>query len=301
MTMLNQTPEPEAAGGLFRPAGEYLKDFFVLLDGATYHLFYNVGTAGPVQGWDTPGNEDSFGHATSRDLRTWERHERVMHTVPGTWEGMVVSAPSILRVDGTWRMIYTGFSDIEFGNQAIGLAESEDLYTWRRFPENPVYTGPAWTDWTPRGWADCRDAEVIRVEDYFLMYTTVRAKGNRGAVAIARSGDLMHWADLGPAFFVDVKNEQGRAKVPESPTAFERAGSYCLIGSQTDLYVSDEPEANGWERHRFGWPDDAFWAGPEVLRVGDRWIFAAFAWQMNGNVARFWDMRWRNGLPEVVW
>ena len=86
------------------------------------HLFYNVGKASPSQNWLEPGNVDAFGHATSTDLKTWTSHNRVMHVVPDSWEGQTVSAPSILKVDNTYKMIYTGFSDKIHGNQTIGLA-----------------------------------------------------------------------------------------------------------------------------------------------------------------------------------
>ena len=287
--------------GRWENPGEYVKDFFFLKEGGTYHLFYNVGTAGEKQDWNVPGNEDSFGHATSSDLGNWETHERVMHAVPRSWEGQVVSAPSILKVADVFKMIYTGFSDSEFGSQAIGLAESRDLFHWKRYAGNPVYTGPAWTDWTPTGWADCRDAHVIRADGCFYMYTTVRARENRGAVAIARSVDLKHWEDLGAAMFVDAKNEEGVAKVPESPTVFERNGLYYMLHSQGGLHTSPDPSANGWQQHRFEWPSPGFWAGPEVLEDGGRYVLAVFDWRMNGNEIRFWEIEWQDDLPLVRW
>jgi len=285
--------------GHFEKAGEYMKDFFFLKAGDTYHLFYNVGKASPNQNWLTPGNEDAFGHATSQDLKTWVSHKRVMHVVPNSWEGQTVSAPSILKVDDTYKMIYTGFSDKIHGNQTIGLAESKDLFHWERYENNPVYTGPSWTTWNAHGWADCRDSHIIQVDDRFLMYTTVRSKENRGSVAIARSADQIDWEDLGPAFFVDVKNERGDAKVPESPTVFDHNGKYYMIPSQGACYRSEDPAANNWKRMPFAWPQDGFWAGLEVVREEDRYIAGAFVWKPNGNHIRFWELTFVDGRPVI--
>ena len=61
--------------GFFEKPGEYIKDFFFLKDGDTYHLIYGRGVAAPKQSWMLPGNEDTFSYATSRDLWQWEHHE----------------------------------------------------------------------------------------------------------------------------------------------------------------------------------------------------------------------------------
>ena len=128
--------------GQFSREGEYVKDYFVIKKGRTFHLFYNVGVANDTQDWQEPDSEKAFGHATSTDLVHWEHHPRVIRVVPGTWEGQVVSAPSIVKHKGTYYMVYTGFDDRWLGKQTVGLATSKDLFDWKRCPENPVYTAP---------------------------------------------------------------------------------------------------------------------------------------------------------------
>ena len=125
--------------GEFSREGEYVKDYYVFREADTFHLFYNVGNAGETQQWFEAGNEKAFGHATSKDLKTWEHHPRVLEAVPGSWEGMVVSAPSIIKHNETYYMFYTGFDDRVPGKQTVGLATSKDLFTWERHPGNPVY------------------------------------------------------------------------------------------------------------------------------------------------------------------
>lgn len=282
--------------GRFASAGEYMKDFFVFKNGDTYHLFYNVGTADGKQDWASPGNEESFGHATSKDLNAWKRQERVMHVRGEGWEGKTVSAPSIIRTGAGFSMIYTGFDKRANGCQRIGLATSPDLFHWTRHEKNPVYEGPAWTDWRPGVWADCRDAHVVEHGGAYYMFTMVRHQDGRGAIAIARSADLKRWKDLGPAILT-----RGS---PESPVVFQRGGKfYLIVGADAPAcYMSENIESNNWRRvATFKYPPAGFWSGFEVFQEGPRYIAAAFQWKFNGNHIDFWDLRFDGDKPYVVY
>jgi hypothetical protein len=282
--------------GEFSRDGEYLKDYYVFKEGDTYHLFYNVGTAAEVQNWDQPGNEKAFGHATSKDLKTWEHHPRILEVVPGTWEGEVVSAPSIIKHDGTFYMFYTGFDDRVTGKQSIGLATSKDLFNWERHPGNPVYEAPPWTARNESGWLDCRDAHVIKSGDEFLMFTMVTTAEGKGAIAVASSSDLIAWKDLGPAVVTFT--------TPESPRVFEHDGFYYMFASSAhgkELFKTANPKTGPWESLSFRWPSPGLWSGWEVVEDGGRTIFSAFEWKMFGNHIRFWDVRWEDGIPSVVY
>ncbi|HEV7299633.1 MAG TPA: hypothetical protein VGN72_09735 [Tepidisphaeraceae bacterium] len=282
--------------GAFAPIGEYLKDFFVLKHGDDFHLFYNVGTAGPTQDWQEAGNEEAFGHATTRDFKTWKIHPRVLQATRGTWAGKVVSAPSIIPVGDRFAMVYSGFDDRALGLQTIGLAYSNDLFNWTQHPGNPIYQGPPWTTWWPGRWADCRDAHVVDVNGTYYMYTMVHEAGTGlGAIAIARSTNLTEWEDLGPAIKLPGP--------PESPTVFERNGKYFLITGSvaSGLFVSDDPGKQNWKRVPFKFPPGGgFWSGMEIFRDGDAYVAAAFEWKANGNYIRFWAIDWSDdGLPVI--
>jgi predicted GH43/DUF377 family glycosyl hydrolase len=282
--------------GRFESPGEYMKDFFVIKQGDTYHLFYNVGTADGKQDWMSPGNEEAFGHATSKDLKKWQRHERVVRVQGDGWEGKTVSAPSILPTGKGYSMIYTGFDKRAPGCQRIGLATSPDLFHWTRYEKNPVYEGPAWTDWKPGVWADCRDAHVVEHGGKYYLFTMVRHKDGRGAIAIARSTDLKQWKDLGWAI---------RAKgSPESPVVFTHGGKfYLIVGADVGAcYMSDDIEKNDWRRvEAFRYPPRGFWSGFEVFRDGDRTIAAAFEWKLNGNHIDFWELKFHDDKPHVLY
>jgi hypothetical protein len=287
--------EPEGSQiGRFLREGEYLKDYYIYQDGGTFHLFYNVGTADDTQAWWQPGNEKAFGHATSTDLINWQHHPRVLPVIPDSWEGAVVSAPSILRHNGLYYMIYTGFDDRVPGRQAVGLATSTDLFDWQRHPANPVYTAPPWTLTQPGGWVDCRDSHIIRHGDEFLLFTTVTTQQGQGAIALASSEDAVNWLDHGPAV---VTFDQ-----PESPRVFEHGGKFYLFvssGYGRELYVSADPKSNSWTEIPFTWPEPGLWSGWEVLQFNGRTIFSAFEWRSHGNEIRFWDVEWNGDLPSI--
>ena len=279
--------------GEFRVAGEYYKDFFLLKHEEVYHLYYNVGTADDhSQQWTQPGNEKCLGHATSVDLRRWDIHPRILPVVPGTWESQVVSAPCVVRSGDRWQMVYTGFDNSL--SERIGHASSSDLFHWERDPKNPRYAGPAWTQWRPDGWADCRDPHLVEHRGAWLMFSCVLHENGHGAVALARSHDLLDWEDLGPAVQT--------APVPESPVVFERAGRWYLLCSAGDAgaFIADAPDGR-WEPIPMKLPPD--WYAWEVLREThagrERYVIAAFHWKLNGNLIRFWELNFNGELPVI--
>ena len=282
--------------GEFSRESEYLKDYYMFREGDTFHLFYNVGKAGETQQWFEAGNEKAFGHATSKDLKTWEHHPRVLQAVPTSWEGMVVSAPSIIKHDGTYYMFYTGFDDRVPGKQTVGLATSKDLFNWERHPGNPVYEAPEWAERRPDGWIDCRDSHVVKYGDEFLLFTMVTTKEGRGAIALASSRNLVDWEDLGPAVTT--------FKEPESPRVFEHAGAFYMFISSAfgkQLLRATNPKTGPWEEVPFRWPAPGLWSGWETVDDGQRTVFSAFEWKPFGNFIRFWEVRWKNQVPEVIY
>lgn len=280
--------------GEFSREGEYLKDYYVFKDDDTFHLFYNVGNAGESQQWFEAGNEKAFGHATSKDFKTWKHHPRILDVVPGTWEGMVVSAPSIIKHEGMYYMFYTGFDDRVPGKQTIGLATSKDLFNWRRHEGNPVYEAPPWAAHRGDGWVDCRDSHVIQYGDGFLLFTMVSKGEGKGAIALAESKNLIDWQDLGPA--VETFKE------PESPRVFQHGSNFYMFISSAfgkELLRSINPKTGPWEPVPFQWPAPGLWSGWEVVEDNNRTIFSAFEWKSFGNHIRFWDVRWKDNVPQV--
>ena len=105
-------------------------DVDVLYHDGLYHLFHLV----------LP-NHDFIAHAISEDGFAWYRVENALFIGhPGSWDDsmlwtMHVSADP--HQAGRWRMFYTGIAQHDHGLvQRVGLAVSEDLYSWTKAPIN---------------------------------------------------------------------------------------------------------------------------------------------------------------------
>jgi beta-fructofuranosidase len=144
-----------------------------------------------------------IGHATSRNLIDWDYHGLILPLgKPGAWDDWTQWTGSVTRFEDKSYLFYTGRSKTEPVNvQRIGLATSDDLYHWRKVPDDPVlqadsrwYEAPA-PDGSNR--SDCRDPWIIRFGDRWLMYYTASAVGELpdryGVVGIATSDDLLYW------------------------------------------------------------------------------------------------------------
>lgn len=103
-------------------------DVDVLYHEGLYHLFHLV----------LP-NHDFIAHAVSTDGIHWRRlRNAIFIGDPGSWDDLMLwtmhVSPDPHR-EGSWRMFYTGLSRRDSGMyQRIGLALSDDLYTWRKHP-----------------------------------------------------------------------------------------------------------------------------------------------------------------------
>ncbi|MEV7095028.1 glycosyl hydrolase family 32 [Amycolatopsis sp. NPDC051045] len=150
----------------------------------------------------------SIGHAVSADLRNWQLvADALVPADAPAWDDLATWTGSVVRgADGRWYLFYTGVrGDGGHAVQRIGLAISDDLYTWHRFGAKPlVEPDPTWyahgdrTDWAGEAW---RDPWVFQAPDGWHMLVTAHAKDgdplNRGVLGHARSADLLSWA-VGP-------------------------------------------------------------------------------------------------------
>ena len=114
--------------------GHSMLDAWYFVDGGTdtIHMFYVV--------------PEFIGHAVSRDLVNWEELVPVLRPgAPGTWDDLRLGAAgSIIQRGGRYWMAYFGTSSADSWPgedhrvQRAGIAVSDDLFTWRKLPENPV-------------------------------------------------------------------------------------------------------------------------------------------------------------------
>jgi beta-fructofuranosidase len=215
---------------------KWIWDSWYVRDGDLWHCFF-------LQADKALGDPDrrhfnvSQGHATSRDLKTWEHRGTCFAPAPSpawddcaTWTGSVVKGD-----DGLWHLFYTGTRRSEDGlKQRIGHATSTDLHNWRRLGDGlALDIDDRYEEYTPGHWHDraMRDPWVMRDPkgEGWLMYFTARVPGVAepnagGAIGFATSPDLHSWSLRDPVY---AGGDFGQLEVPQVFEAGNRW--YCLF------------------------------------------------------------------------
>lgn len=146
-----------------------------------WHMF-GITHAEPA----APLDEKFLAHATARHLldTPWRKQAHVLPADPAAGETHVW-APHIIRHDGLYWMYYCAGGE-KHERYRIHLAQSDDLWTWRRHPENPMVVDGF----------DARDPMILRVNDAWAMYYTGNSEptGGHHVVYAVTSGDLVHWS-----------------------------------------------------------------------------------------------------------
>jgi beta-fructofuranosidase len=237
--------------------GTWIWDSWIMRDGVDYHLFF-LQAPSALGDPSLRHAQATVGHATSTDLVGWDYHGTAFVPADHGWDDLAIWTGSVVRGDdGVWRLYYTAISTagFELRDQRIGLAESDDLYTWRRVGHRPILEAdrrwyktlgidgnPASETW--------RDPFVFRDPggDGWHMLVAARLAGrprlDDGTLAHARSHDLVSW-ELGPPVCGDPAGF-GQLEVPQvrmvddhallvftchpdeqSAVRREASGSYC--------------------------------------------------------------------------
>lgn len=205
----------------------------------TWHMYGIV--------WPDPGHGEldpvALGHSTAPTLHGPWRQEPSDFLLDRAAGETVLWAPHIVRDGDRFVMAYTaGGSDPT--DWAISLAESDDLWTWRRL-------GPAFRD----GY-QARDPMLLRIEEesLWVMYycATEPATGGHHVVAYRTSTDLRSWSEREIAFTDEhVGTEYGPT---ESPFVVAAEGRYLLLAGPRpyDPPTADEPN---WEHRGYDGTD----------------------------------------------
>ena len=220
--------------------GKWLWDSWYAHDGERWHGYF-------LQADRSLGDPDlrhfnvTQGHATSRDLVTWDHKGTTFQPAQGpAWDDYTTWTGSVVRGDdGLWHLFYTGTSRAEQGlYQRVGHATSTDLHNWSRVGDGLALdltglSADLYEKEHMKGfWHDraMRDPWVMRdpAGSGWLMYFTARAPGvpeanGGGAIGFATSPDLHEWT-LQPPVFVGAF---GQLEVPQ---VFEKGGRwFCLF------------------------------------------------------------------------
>ncbi|MBC8255307.1 MAG: hypothetical protein H8E35_14950 [Ardenticatenia bacterium] len=176
-----------------------------------------------------------IGHATSRNLVDWEVHDLALRRgEKGTWDDGLATG-SILERQGRFWMAYTGHH-----TQQVGLAVSDDLYTWEKQPQNPVtaiderfYEAVGSGERKQPHWRD-----PFLFEHEGCVYHWVCASRNdgpecaRAAFGLARSRDMVDWEVLPPP-----KTDRF-AQEFECPQLYEKDGLWYAVFSSGPKWFS---------------------------------------------------------------
>lgn len=291
-----------------RPIDHLMWDFWFAppVPGQAVHVFY-LRVPATIADPEDRHWQAEVGHATSRDLVTWEDRGIVLSPAPGpAWDDKAIWTGSVVRHEGTWYWFYTALTHAD-RQQRIGLATSTDLETWTRHSENPLLMAD--TSWVEadNGAVAFRDPWVIPDPDGgWLMYITTRInhgpEDGRGVIALARSPNLIDWTLDRPV------TEPGEFAELEVPQYLELNGRHYLLFctgkpsaarlARRDAepwigthYLTASSPAGPWvladDPPMAGDADGAWYAG-RVLETGDRPLF--FAWRMHR------DGRFEGGL-----
>ena len=288
---------------MLRSDTHWIWDSWIADTGADYHLFYlqaqrSLGDAGLRH------LSATVGHAVSTDLVDWEVLPEALGPTPGSWDDLSIwTGSTVLGDDGTWRMFYTATSTRGYGvkDQRVGLAESDDLVTWRKVGTEPLLVSdPRWYKTLPEDvtasetW---RDPQVFRDPacDGWHMLVTARSlihgRNDDGVLAHARSHDLRTW-ELGPPVcesgfgfgqleVAQVRQIDGRWVLvftcsPQEMTDERRAetGDYCTWSVPDDGAGAVGPWDIGLARPFTAEPD--LFAAPLVQRRDGSWALVGF-------------------------
>ena len=209
----------------------------------------------------TPAHRGQDRSCASADLTHWEVHRDALAPAEGRWDDLALWTGSVARGDdGVWRLYYSGLSTsrgLGVLDQRIGMAESDDLFAWRRFGEQPlVGPDPRWyvtLDEDPEASGTWRDPFVFKDPggDGWHMLITARAAGaprfRDGVLGHARSADMLAW-ELG---------RRSRSRGPgsassRSPRSGSSTGSRCSCSPATPISRAPTSERGSGRLHVVG-------------------------------------------------
>jgi beta-fructofuranosidase len=182
---------------------DWVWDSWIADDGDRYHLFF-LRASRALGDMRLRHTAARIGHATSTDLANWEVCADALSPEPGRWDDLALWTGSVTRGDdGIWRLYYSALSTsrgLGVHDQRIGMAESDDLFTWSRVGDRPLIApDPRW--YASGTW---RDPFVFKdpADDGWHMLITARAPAPRfrdGVLGHARSTDMVEWEVQPPA------------------------------------------------------------------------------------------------------
>jgi hypothetical protein len=247
--------------------GSQIWDFCLLPNDGQYDIFYH--TISPEV--EHPADGDTIWHARSTDLRHWEMLGPALTSGPGWYDDVAIWAPDVVFDEQSqrWAMLYTGVTDGMV--QRACLAWSDDMMTWTKAAENPIFEPDTLTYfWAPDlDWSSFRDPYVYYEDGQWNMLNTagLRLGGypgyRRGIVHRAVSDDLVNWTDAGVFFEHD--GTEGLWHDFESVQYFRHNSRHYLF------FVEQDPTLPTHATSFLSARDPADWTMADRIYIDDGW------------------------------
>lgn len=222
--------------------GNHIGDTWYYNENGTMHCYYLTCDKSIARhtAWD-------IAHATSRNLVDWTLHGLVLRKGrEDEWDGDCLATGSVLFHQGKYWMAYTGRWNQP--DVAVGLAVSENLYSWEKCEHNPItrIDTPYYekTGSGNRKFSHWRDPFLFkrdnRVYHYVCASASVGETDKRGSLGLAYSDDMQNWHILPPPSIEPAIQEF------ECPQVVEIGGEYFLIFSAfSDLFSKESKSKLG--------------------------------------------------------
>jgi beta-fructofuranosidase len=234
----------------YRPIGLEMWDAWYVNHDDTVHMFHLQRATN--EGIATHADGDLLGHATSVNLVDWTQHAPAFGPgEPGALDDLQPWTGCVYEHDGRFLLFYTMRSSLPPAGrvQRIGLATSDDLQVWTRYPHNPVITpDPHWYhSETGSGTVsanfvvDARDLIIQPDPDgpgwygFYAARTHDDSLAGGAAIATVHSLDLETWEHRAPAF------SPGTYACLEVPDVFAHDGRWYLTALVGNRYGNRSP------------------------------------------------------------
>ncbi|HKW14149.1 MAG TPA: FlgD immunoglobulin-like domain containing protein [Candidatus Krumholzibacteria bacterium] len=267
------------------PAGQSVLDHCVVQVDSVYHLFYLRGNPAV-----------NIGHATTTDFTHWTYEPPVLS--PGSWD-TVLWAPCLIKpANPTWFMYYTGVNVA--GAQQTGLAFSNNLYNWSKYPDPVYHPDTSWAVWNSTTFCHGRDPHVMEIDGTYYMFVTAQHEWYKGAVACATSTDLIHWTDQG---YIYLHNSW---HMLESVFILQRNGLFHMFFTEEGVYgtqhMSSPTLFGGWDYSHVDYIDNGH--APQITDTPSGPIFSRHSVYNDGHgvyryVLKFSPLLWFGDTPSV--
>ncbi len=263
-------------------AGHGFRDFEigdvdVIKHDGIYHLFHL-----------TLPNHDYIAHAVSEDGLKWRRVKNALFiSDPGAWDDDMLWTMHISPdpyQPSAWRMFYTGLCLRQRGRiQRIGLARSDDLYTWHKDTSSayPLEVSENYYEHTldeGRHWVSFRDPFCFQDDGEVYLLAAARINHGpvirRGCVALLKEKGENQFIFCPPLFHPMQYDDV------EVPNVVKLHNRYYLIGS-----IREDIKVHYWYADKFDGPYRNFFDNvllpqgnyaARISREGDRYLIWNF-------------------------